>query len=251
VVSAAGATTPAAGAAVRITGIWRTAPPANAVVPADPPNLACLEPPVYADRKAGVGALRRCDLTPVLGDDKLLLDAVGPEETVIRLSNRQNINAGDVVRLDATVEDRMENIAIQSIAGGSTPNQEAWITLEHPVARLHRRNSNVRRVTVSPPGPANLLADDVILGDTTVFTGGLGGLAGASFACLEGGPAPEYHAIRLYSTVADGDGYFRLPPVSRTAWLAMEASDGVHLPVQMTVSPDYEEFENVVDFVIG
>jgi hypothetical protein len=186
-----------------------------------------------------------------VGEDKLLLDAAGPGDTILHLSNRINLAAGDVLRLDADRADRMENIAIHSIAGGSTPDQEARITLAYPAARLHRRNSNVRRVTVSPPGPVNLLADDAIIGDTTVFTGGLGGLAGADFACLEGGPATEYHTVRLYSTVADGDGYFRLPPVSRTAWLAVEAADGVHLPAKVTVSPDYEEFENVVDFVLG
>jgi hypothetical protein len=252
VLSAAGATTSVAGATVRVVGMWRTPPPANAIVPADPPNLACLEPPVYAERKAASGILRRCDLTPVLLDKKLLLEPCSPGSEKIRLSNRQNLNIGDILQLDAEQPDRQEHIPIHSIAGGSTPDQEAEITLEQPTAGAHRKNAVVLRVTAAPPGAANLLADGAIPGDTTVFPGGLVGLAGAEFARLEDGPAqPEYHRVRLYSAVSDADGYYRMPPVSRTAWLELEADDGVHTPVKLVFSPDYEQSENVVDFVFA
>jgi hypothetical protein len=251
VLAGGGATVPAAGATVRIKGIWRNPPPANASVPADPPNLACLEPTVSAGRTAGVGVLRRCDLIPMGGDDKYLLEPYAAGTDTIRVTNRQNLNVGDLLRLDAEKEDRMEHILIHSIAGGSTPDQEAEMTLEHPTAREHRKESAVRRVSIGAPGAANLLADDALPGDATVFTNGLAGLAGAGFALLEGGPAPEYHILRLYTAVSDGDGYFRLPPISRTAWVELEVDDGVHPPPEpMIFSPDYEQSENVVDLVI-
>jgi hypothetical protein len=253
VLSNAGAITPIAGATVRITGIWRTPPPANATIPASPPNLINLEPPVYAERDAATGILRRCDLTPVSFEDKNLLHPCGIGSSVIHLTNYQNLHVGDVLRLDAEKPDRMEHIAVESITGGSTPDQEAEITLAHPAAREHRKNALVRRVTIALPGAANNLADQAISGDSTVFTNNLAGLTGADFARLEGGldPAPEYHQIRLYSAVSGAEGFFRLPPISRTAWVKLEASDGVHAPVEKTVSPDYEEYENIVDFLFG
>jgi hypothetical protein len=251
VLSGAGTTTPIAGATVRVTGIWRTPPPAHASVPADPPDLLHLEPDVYAERPATTGILRRCDLTPVLLDDKFLLESYSAGNRIIRLTNRLNLNPGDILQLDADQSDRSEYIPIQSIAGGSTPDQEARITLEHAAALRHRRNAVVRRVVVSPPGAANLLADGAIPGDSTVFTGGLAGWGGATFARLEGGPAAaEYHAVRRYAAASDAGGYYRLPPIARTAWLEIEAADGVHAPVKLTVSPDYERSEYVVDFVL-
>jgi hypothetical protein len=251
VLAAAGTTAPIAGAAVRVTGIWRTPPPAHASVPADPPNLVCLEPPVYAERAAAAGTLRRCDLNPVSLEDKLLLEPCSAGSTVIRLTDRINLSAGAILRLDADRPDRAEHILIQSIAGGSTPDQEAMATLAHPTACRHNRNAVVRRVTAPPPGAAILLADDAVPGDTTVFPGGLSGLAGAQFARLEGGSAAaEYHAVRLYAATSDGEGYYRLPPVSRTAWLEIEADDGMHTPVKLVISPDYDRPEYAVDFVL-
>jgi hypothetical protein len=251
VLSAAGTTAPIAGAAVRVTGIWRTPPPAHASVPAGPPNLAFLDPPVYAERAAAAGILRRCDLTPVLVADKRLLRACSAGESSVRISDRINLSPGDVLQLDGDRPDRAEHIAIDSLAGGSTPDQEATAALAHPAARPHRRGAVVRRVTAAPPGAANPLADDAIPGDGTVFCAGLSGLAGAPFARLEGGSAAaEYHAVRLYAAASDADGYYRLPPIARAAWLEIEAADGVHTPVKRTVSPDYERSEWIVDFVL-
>ncbi len=252
VLSGTGPTTPIGGATVRITGIWRTPPPAYAMVPSSPPNLICVEPPVYTERETAVGTLRRCDLTPALGEDKRLLEPCEAGSGTLRLSDRQNLNAGDLLRLDAEKPDRMEHIAVESIAGGSTPDQEAEIALAQSTAREHRRGAIVQRVTPAAPGAVNTLVDTAIPGDSTFFTDGLAGLAGADFARLDGSaPDPEYHQIRLYSAVSDADGYFRLPPISRTAWVLLEAGDGMHAPVVQVFSPDYEEYENDVDFVFG
>lgn len=69
-------TTPLAGATIRITGIWRTPPPANMAVAPDPPNLVSLRPPLYSDRGVTTGRLRPGNLPAILGDDKFLLDDV-------------------------------------------------------------------------------------------------------------------------------------------------------------------------------
>jgi len=63
--------TPVGGAALSVTGIWRTAPPANIVVAPDPPNLVSLQPPLNSDRAALTQTLQRRNLAPVVYRDCL------------------------------------------------------------------------------------------------------------------------------------------------------------------------------------
>ena len=246
-----GATTFIPGAAVRVTGIWRTSPLAIVAVPADPPNLVHLDPPVYAGREAAPGRLRRRGLTPVLGEDKFLLDPLSAGSSALHLTDRINLSAGTVLRLDADAPDRSEDILIASVQGGSTPDQEARIILDHPAAIDHRRNAVVRRALPQPLGPNNSLAADAIRGDTTVFLNSLGGLTSGQTARLSGGTSPEeYHLADQYRTTSDSKGYYRLPPISRVSQLEIEADDGIHAPKRLIISPDYEQAETVVDFVL-
>ncbi|MBN1439674.1 MAG: hypothetical protein JW929_09715 [Anaerolineales bacterium] len=251
VVNGAGAATPAAGATVRVTGIWRTPPPADAVVPAGPPLLVHLDPPVYAERPAAAAAAERVTLTPVVGDEKSMTQSCSAGSRILRLTNRLNLTPGEILLLDAQAADRSEHLAILSVEGGSTPEQEAVITLEHPAAYAHRKSTVVRRVSAVSAGPANNLSDAAIPGDAVVFLGGVNGLSTAGHIRLSGGGAAEFHRFRPYATVSGAAGYFRLPPLSRVAWVELEADDGVHPAVKTVVSPDYQLCENVVDLVIG
>ena len=40
--------TPLPDVQITLTGIWRTPPPANVSMPADPPNIVALVPPLYS-----------------------------------------------------------------------------------------------------------------------------------------------------------------------------------------------------------
>lgn len=242
--------TPVAGAAVRVTGIWRTPPPAAASVPADPPNLIYLEPPIYAEHAAATGSVERFTMTPVLGDDKLLLQPYSASTKKIRLSNTLNVSPGDILLLDADLPDRSEYLAVHSIQGGSTPDQEAEITLDHSTAYAHRKHAVIRRVNPQPPGPTNSLSDAAIPGDAVAFLASMNGLSPAGQIRLHSSGTVEYHRVRTYTAVSDSAGYYRLPPVSRAAWIEVEADDSVHAAVKTVVSPDYERSENIADLVI-
>ena len=86
--NSSGGTVPLAGATVRLIGVWRTPPPANAAVPPDPPNLVSLRPPLYAQRAAIAGQLRRRNL-PAIPDpvtaEKRLLDDASATSTSVRV----------------------------------------------------------------------------------------------------------------------------------------------------------------------
>src|SRR5581483_7446646 len=243
-----GVRTPVAGATVRLTGIWRTPPPPNATVPADPPNLIAVHPPLSFSRAAAVGSLRTRPVVPVAGQDKRVLDDVAAGAVALRLSDSVGLGVGDVLIIDATDPDRQEYVPITGVPPSSAPLQPATVTLGTPLALPHGRGAPAQRATPQPAGPSIPLTRDAVMGDTCVFVNSLGGLTTGAVVELLGGPDPaELHVIRLFETLSDGDGYYRLPPLNRVAQLEIEAVDGVNKPAARTLSPAYGVPENRLD----
>ena len=250
VLAAAGATAPIPGATVAITGIWNTPPPANIAVPPSPPNLLSLSPPLYFPRTAGTGKLRRREMVPVIGADKMLVAWANLGDTALQLSDRVGLSVGDLLVIDEIDPDLTEYLPVIAIAGFSTPAQPATITTACPLASRHPFGAVVRKVTPQPPGPNRQCSRDSIAGDTCFFLTTLSGLAAVHVAEISGGvPPAEYHALRRFYATSDVQGYFRLPPLSRVAQVEVQATDGVHAPVKIVYSPDYTESENRIDFV--
>jgi hypothetical protein len=249
-VRATGTTTsPLTGAIVSITGIWRTPPSATASVPASPANIVSLAPPLYADRAAVTGRLRRRNMLPVLGDDKSLLTAVSAGTDRIAISNWQNLAVNDIVLIDALSPDAVEYLAITAIDAVSSPDQPARMTVAHPVRYPHRRGAIVREGTPQPFGVVRTFADAAQRGDTCVFVNGLSGLTSADVVQVFGGPVEEYHQVRLFRVTSDAEGYYRLPPLSRVAQVEVRAEHGALTPVRKEFRPDYASRENRLDFI--
>jgi hypothetical protein len=245
----ASARVPVAGAAVTVTGIWRTAPPANVALPPDPPNLVSLQPALYFPRAAATGSLRRRDLLPVAGQDKTLLDDSPAGASSVHISDRVGLIPGSMVAIDPADPGRSEFFTIASMAGAATPDQPARITLSYPTVHAHRPGAGIEVVTPQPPGVSNALAQDAIRGDSCVFLSTMNGLVPGGVIEIFGGPNPtEFHRAGLFATVTNALGYYRLPLLSRVAQLDIQANDGVHLPLKVTFSPDYTRDEVRLDF---
>ena len=248
--SVSSATKPLAGAIIRVTGIWRTPPPANMTVAPDPPNLVSLRPPLYSDRDVATGCLSPRNLPAILGDDKFLLDDVLIGTNPIRLSNRQNLAPGNILLIDANKPDIAEYIAISTIVGASTATQPATITLDHPLAYPHRRNTLVQKVNPQPLGAQKQVAREALNGDTCVFLNDITSLVTGSQVRINGGSnLDEYHHLSLFSVTSDADGYYRLPPLSRVAQLQIRAEKALLAPVEMEFRPNYDLSENRFDFI--
>ncbi|HTX91819.1 MAG TPA: hypothetical protein VMC09_11460 [Anaerolineales bacterium] len=238
-------------ASVRVSGVWRSLPPANVVIPAEAPNLIALSQPLYANRANAISSLARRDLAAVAGDDKQMMDSLPAGTTTLRLSNRHGLTIGDVLLVEGNRPDREEFLSILAINGGSTPDQIAQISLQFPTALSHRQGSLVQQAVNSGPlGAANTFTQDGIPGDTTVFLNGLVGLTPANQVRISGGAADEFHGFQIYAGQSDPNGYYRLPPLSRVAQVELQATDGIHT-VKTIVSPNYEQPENLVDFVFS
>jgi hypothetical protein len=252
VVRASGNTTkPLSGAVVKVTGIWRKPPPANLVIASGPPNLVSLHPRLYSDRGGAIaGQLERRNLPLILGDDKFLLDDVSEDANSVRLSNRQNLNLGNILLIDSDKPDIAEYITIKTIAGAGTVTQPAVIMLDHPLLHAHRKNARVQKANPQSLGPQKQLTQEALAGDICVFLNNVSGLTTGNQVKISGGPnAAEYHRVSLFSTISDAEGYYRLPPLSRIAQLKIRAQHGSLTPVQMEFRPDYSLHENRLDFI--
>jgi hypothetical protein len=247
-------TTPLTGVDVSVIGVWPTLPPANlALPPADPPNFISLRPPLNRARTTATGQLRRREMLLVAGQDKHLMDNIGPGVNTVRLSDGINLNANDILAIDPLDPDRVEFLTIQTLAPSTTPTSLTIVTLTHPVAQNHRREALVQRALPQAPGANNALSRNAQAGDICVILNSMTDLTVATVVEVSGPIAVpvEYHRVSRFATTSDADGYFRLPLLSRVAQLDLQADDGGAHPVQVRrLIPNYEEFENRCDFIL-
>ena len=253
VLAAGNTTTPVAGATVEVTGVWRTLPPANVVVPPEPPLVVSLRPRAYFARPAGgAGRLRRRQMTLIAGEDKHLLEAAPPGGDRVRLSDRVNLVPGTIVALDPLDPERTEYLVVGSVEGATTDDQPATAVFTYPPGNWHPSGALVRRAAPQPPGADNQLTRAATIGDACVYLDGMADLGAAEVVELTGGgPADEYHQLGRFTTVSDADGYYRLLPLSRVAQFEIRADDGVHPVVTRTVAPAYAAGEQRLDFVFS
>ncbi|MBV9927283.1 MAG: hypothetical protein JOZ96_19855 [Acidobacteria bacterium] len=251
VLAAAGTTTPVANATVRVEGVWPTMPPANVFVPPEAPNLVSLLPPTYFERPAAAATLQRREMTPVVGQDKLLLDHTPAGSSKLHVSDRVGLTPGDIIAVDEADPERTEFLVVQALTGASTDVQPARITLKYPTAHAHAPGAVVREVTPQPAGGNNQLKRPAIAGDTTVFLDTMSDLGAAHVVELTGGAGPaEYHLVRRLTAKSNADGYYRLPPLARVAQVKLRADDGgAHADINLTAAPDYGGGVYRLDFV--
>lgn len=239
-----------AGAAISLTGLWRTPPPANLVVPPDPPDLVSLNPGMYLDRNAAGSQVQGLNFLGAPGPDKQLLQDAPASQSQLWLSDRHLLAPNDILAIDGADSARTEFIAIQTIAGASTDDLPARITLVSPLRSVHRQGATIHKVQFQNVGPAIALTQDAIAGDVCLFVNSVASLSSSPFLSVQQGVAPvEYHAASYFQATSDAQGFFRFPPVSRVAQCALHCHDGVHADLDAAHQPDYESEVSRIDFV--
>ena len=240
---------PLAGAALTVTGVWPVmAPPLG---PASAPNAMPALAGLYADRPIG-GQLRRRNFAPAAELKALVRPAVAGDRTVM-LSDMDTIAAGQVLMIDFGDDGRVEFVGITSIKGASSPDQPAEFTLDLPLRRDHAEGVGAARACSGPAGAVNAIARDARVGDVSVWTGGLAGIAAGTRAIeiTGGAAATEYHATRRYEAASDAAGFYRLPPIHRVAALELGVAHAAIVgPLSRTIVLDWGAAEQIEDFVV-
>lgn len=245
---------PLAGVNVELTGVWHQFPAAHEdpLLLLESANVLALRQGLYADRRAGADTVRRRNLNPVAGEEKTVLHTTTQDTQHVYLSDRLNLNPGDVLAIEIAHRDLVEYLAIDAVEGSSNPAQPALITLAYPLKKEHRAGVSAVRVIPQVPGASQGLLRDGNQGDCTIFLNDLVDIALPSVEITDGIAVPEYHAFDFYRTTSDAEGFFRLPPITRVAQMQIRASR-FDLPqvINNVFSPDYDQYENRLDLVFG
>jgi hypothetical protein len=241
---------PVAGASITLADYWRTQRdvrnrPLVGPVPVGAMTVNPAGNRVFAVPLADGVALARSagatagavNLVAAPGDDKQLTRAAESGASTIALSNRRNVAASDLVRLDGDDGERAETRAVSQLLGVGGPDDPVTLRLEPPLARAHAPLARVERIP-APAGPLSLaLRADAAPGDRVLFVDALPATATAALRIANAGSPDEYHACAAYGAVADGDGRFRLPPLHRMAEVRLDVS-GMQ-PTSFFVAPEY------------
>lgn len=240
---------PLAGAAISINGVWPVlqhpmgAPDAANAMPA----LAGL----YVDRPVG-GTMRRRNLTTA-AEVKTLARTATAGDTIIRLSDREAINAGQILAIDTDDIDRVEFVGISLIDTTSSADQPADFTLDLPLRRTHAAGLPAARAVSGAAGPPNALARPARRGDISVWTAGLAGIAAGTTA-IEidgGGNPPEFHATTRYDAATDARGAYLLPPIHRVAAVELRVSHAaLAVPVTRAATLAWNASALTEDFIV-
>jgi len=248
-----GATVPLAGTQISITGIWRTAPPANIVVPPDPPDVVYVQPALYQDRDT-TQSVRPRDFPLVVGPAKILLNDVLSDAASIFLSDRLGLASGDVLAIDVDQPDLTEFVEIAAVPATGAPDQPTIITLNQGLMLAHRRDAVVKQTLPQPPGTVRPFTVEGTEGDSLIFLDNLSGLTNGHEIQITGVPGKdEYHRVVTFSALSDADGYYRLPPLSRLAQIEIHAEKTVGIQTFQRTTifrPDYRQRENRLDLTL-
>lgn len=243
--------TPISNAAIIITGIWRLlSDDINDTDTSEAPNIVSLQPSLYFNREAGTARLRRHEMVPVANEDKHILRHTHDGSNVLHISNRINIGTSDIIVIDDGDTELTEYLTIDDISGSSSDSESALVTLTHPVAKVHRIDSIVKKVNPQVPGADNLFNSNAISGDVCVFLDSMTDLDSANVVHIHDGSNPdEYHILRRFSVTSNSNGYFRLPPISRVVQVKIEVQHGPST-IEKDLTIDYSLRENRIDFKI-
>jgi hypothetical protein len=186
----------------------------------------------------------RRDVAHVLGQDKTLVLPAARGASSARISDRVGVVMGTILAFEPTRPDRVEYVAVTAIAGASSDDQPATATLAHRLLLDHEEGTAVHVVAPQAPLAFQPLVREGVRADRVAFLDGMAGIT-AGVIEIRGGLAPvEYQTASLYSTTTDGDGYYRLPPLSRVAAVQLQTP-----ALTLVVSPDYGRYENLFDLV--
>jgi len=242
--------TPLSNTTIDISGLWHRFPAANvdplAVVEA--PNIVSLLQGLYEGRRAATDQVRQRTLQPRAGEEKRLLSVANAGDRQVRLSDRVNLVAGQVLALQPEHNELVEYLPVTAVNGATGDTQPATVTLAYPLKKSHREGVTAVRVDPQPPGASNDFTRDAIIGDQTLFLAALTDINDSTVE-ISGGGSVEYHRSRLYRAVSDADGFFSLPPIARVAMMQLHASHAALADVNRIFSPDYERAENRGDLV--
>jgi hypothetical protein len=231
---------PIAGASVAIEGVWSTLPPPNWTPPAleEAPMLVALDPGLYAPRGVATTIAQR-NLVLSAQTKTLVLPLIAGAQRA-RISDRDGLGAGDVLVIDRDDPAHFEAIELAQVDSASSVDQPAWITLAHPAAHLHRDGAVCTAATPQAPINGTTFARAGIAGDPVAALAVVPAFASGVVVEVDDAiTTREFQRIGVHATTSDADGYFRLPPIARVAFVRLRVQHAGFTDSTPIVTLDY------------
>lgn len=231
---------PIAGASVAIEGVWSTLPPPNWAPPAleEAPTLVALDPGLYSPRGVATTISRR-DLVLSAQIKTLVVPLITGAKRAL-ISDRDALAAGDVLVVDRDDSAHLEAIELTQVDTTSSVDQPAWLTLAHPAAHLHREGAVCSAATPQAPINVTTFARAGIPGDRVAALAVVPAFASGVVVEIDDAiTTREFQRIDVYATTSDADGYFRLPPIARVAFVRLRVQHAGFTDSALIVALDY------------
>jgi len=208
----------------------------------DPPGLVGLQWPLDFAHTAATPVVAAA-LTP-LGPPLALIEPAFALDLTLRLAQRLNLGPGAVVQLGAGPW--REYAVVDHLEGPADPGRPGRAALRAPLHAGYTAGSAVQPMTTGP-GPSTDISLEAVPGDQVlVFAAATALAAGDAVEIADADPArTEWRVAVPPIATTDGQGFYRLGPVSRTAAARLHVTAPPHGPVDAGWLVDYGRLENV------
>lgn len=237
--------------------------PGGAAVFVNADRMFFVQPPLTQTLPPGNGRARRAATGPVAGATGTLSDYADAGSTRVRVRGAAALGtlvAGRFLEIAADDDERREWLRITAVNPGPTPDYPVTFDLETPLARPHRPGATIAARQRTGNGGWRPLARDAQAGDATLFCDPASTLTDGNLAEIgesSGVEPPMFRVVRAFQDVTDGQGFYRLPPLHRVAFVTIRATEpGPPLPppgsraLTQTLRLDYDAAENELDFAL-
>jgi hypothetical protein len=182
-------------------------------------------------------------LTP-LGPALALIDPAFALDGSVHLDQRLNLASGAVVQLGSGPW--REYAVVDHLEGPASLVRPGRAVLRAPLQAGYPLGSPVQPVTTAAGSPVGGPLESVPGDQVLVFPAATALAPGAAIEIADADPTrTEWRLAVLPATTTDGQGFYRLGPVSRTAAPLLHVTAPLHGPVDVTWLVDYERSENV------
>ena len=215
---------------------------ATQVAVTGPPGLVGLQWPLDFEH-APATPVSPAALTP-LGPPLTLIDPAFALGTRLHLEQRINLASGVPVQLGSGLS--REYAVIDHLEGPVNLTRPGRAVLRAPLHAGYPAGATVQPLG-SVAGPATGISLEAVPGDQVLMFAAATPLATGG-AIEVGDPDPARVEIRvavLPTATSDGQGFYRLGPVSRTAGPTLHVVAPAHSPIDVTWLVDYGRLENV------
>lgn len=235
---------------VQIVGYWTTLADFVSGAAATPTDFVTVEPSLYGPVDQA-GSTVDCVTVSHPGTPIPLAEAVSVGQSVAVLSERGNVQPGDVLTFEPGVRYKEEHLVVRNVTGPADPQSPSTVETEYPFKSSHATGSEASLAQVSVDS-STALTSHSRASDAVLFLAS-NTLANDPTPIRLSGPGVSDQFVNAHSPSiqSDGDGYYRLAPVARVQVVVLQATSGALSSPLSNIALDHAKRESRADLTVS